>query len=79
MTTTRTRKSRRAQPTREQPPQISGNTDLRGAAEYLTLNKSTLVRLNQRGEGPPRSRLGRRVIYRLVDLDAWVRARREPA
>jgi predicted DNA-binding transcriptional regulator AlpA len=78
MPTTRTRKSRR-EPPRERPPLIRQNTDLRGAAEFLSIDKSTLIRINQRGEGPPRSRVGRRVVYRFADLDAWLRARQETA
>lgn len=42
------------------------------AAMYLALSKRTLEVYRRRGEGPPYARVGRRIIYRLPDLDKWV-------
>lgn len=42
------------------------------AAERLGVAASTLARWRVTGEGPDFVRLGRRVGYRLADLDAWV-------
>ena len=47
------------------------------AAEYLGLSASTLAKMRLRGDGPPYSKAGPRVvIYDRADLDAWVAARR---
>ena len=47
------------------------------AAEYLGLSPATLETLRCRGGGPPFVKLGRRVVYRREDLEAWVtRSRR---
>lgn len=49
------------------------------AAHYLRLSAPTLERLRVTGEGPPFIKLGSgrtsRVVYRRVDLDAFVTAR----
>jgi hypothetical protein len=44
----------------------------RDAAAYLSLGVSTLDRLRSTGGGPAYSRPLRRIIYRVIDLDAWV-------
>lgn len=44
------------------------------AANYLALSKSTLEKLRVTGGGPVYAALGRVVVYRLEDLDAWVSA-----
>jgi predicted DNA-binding transcriptional regulator AlpA len=41
------------------------------AAQYLTLSVKTLEAYRQKNLGPKFSRLGRRVVYRLADLDAY--------
>jgi hypothetical protein len=46
------------------------------AADYLGLSPATLETLRIRGGGPPFSKLGRRVVYRREDLDAWLALRR---
>lgn len=47
------------------------------AAAYLRCSKSYLDKLRVLGGGPPYLRLGkRRIVYRKVDLDAWMNARR---
>jgi predicted DNA-binding transcriptional regulator AlpA len=45
------------------------------ASVFLRLSERTLERLRGRGGGPKYSRLGRRVVYRRADLDAWVASR----
>jgi predicted DNA-binding transcriptional regulator AlpA len=45
------------------------------AAEYLGLSPATLETLRTRGGGPPFVKLGRRVVYRREDLDAWLARR----
>ncbi len=42
------------------------------AAEYLGLSPATLETLRTRGGGPPFVKLGRRVVYRREDLEAWL-------
>ncbi len=46
------------------------------AAAYIGLSKSTLEKLRVTGGGPSYSALGRVVVYRIEDLDAWVSARK---
>ena len=42
------------------------------AATYTGLSKSTLEKLRVTGGGPEYAALGRVVVYRIEDLDAWV-------
>ena len=44
------------------------------AATYIGLSKSTLEKLRVTGGGPDDAALGRVVVYRIEDLDAWVAA-----
>ena len=46
----------------------------RDAAAYLALSPRTLEKWRSRGVGPAYSRIGRRVVYRRDDLDAFVAA-----
>ena len=46
------------------------------AGEYLGISPSTLNRMRVTGEGPRYSKAGRRVIYDIEDLDAWVEERK---
>jgi predicted DNA-binding transcriptional regulator AlpA len=49
----------------------------RDAAQVLGLAERTLERMRQRGDGPPFTRLSRRlVVYDAADLLAWLHARR---
>ena len=41
-------------------------------AEWLGLSVSTLAKMRLFGNGPVYSKLGRRVVYRPEDIDAWV-------
>ena len=53
------------------------NTYLRtgDAARYVGLTVSTLAKMRLRGDGPPYSKSGPRiVVYAKADLDAWLAA-----
>lgn len=41
-------------------------------AERLGLSVSTLAKMRLSGVGPTYSKLGRRVVYRLEDLESWI-------
>jgi predicted site-specific integrase-resolvase len=45
------------------------------AAAELKVRRRTLDRWRQLGDGPPITKLGRRVLYRRKSLEAWLRAR----
>ncbi len=50
------------------------------AQRVCGLSPDTWDRMERRGETPPITRLSeRRIGYRLVDLRAWLDARREPS
>lgn len=53
----------------EKLPDLIAHAD---AAEILGIHPRTLDRLIERGQGPARVRLGRRVFYRAETLAAWV-------
>ena len=46
------------------------------AALLLSLSQSTLAKLRLTGKGPAYCKLGRRVVYRLEDLTAWLEKNR---
>jgi helix-turn-helix protein len=46
------------------------------AADWIGLSTSTLAKLRLSGQGPAYSKLGRRVVYAINDLEAWVTERR---
>ena len=46
------------------------------AAAYCGSSASTLEKLRLKGGGPVYSKLGRRVVYLVDDLDAWLVANR---
>jgi predicted DNA-binding transcriptional regulator AlpA len=48
----------------------------REAAQYCESSASTFEKLRLRGGGPVYSKIGRRVVYRVEDLDAWLAANR---
>jgi len=45
------------------------------AASVLGLAPSTLAKLRLSGHGPLYCKLGRRVVYRRADLEAWLESR----
>jgi len=47
------------------------------AADYLGLSTSTLAKMRLRGDGPPYSKCGPRIVlYDIADLDGYVASRR---
>jgi excisionase family DNA binding protein len=46
------------------------------AARFLGLSKSTLDKLRISGGGPTYLQLGRRVLYDVADLEAWLMPKR---
>ncbi len=46
----------------------------RTAACFVGLSESTLAKLRLNGNGPTYCKLGRRVVYRPEDLDAWLQS-----
>lgn len=44
------------------------------AARYIGLAPGTLNNMRAKGEGPRWTKLGRIVVYRIVDLDAYLAA-----
>ena len=46
------------------------------AASYLRLAPATLSKWRVRGGGPEYLKLGRRVVYRMSDLNEWLDAHR---
>lgn len=50
--------------------------DATETAKRLGLSTSTLAKMRLYGTGPAFSKLGRRVVYRLVDLEAWIATNR---
>lgn len=57
-------------------PENSHYIDADNAAKRLGLSKSTLAKMRVYGNGPIYSKLGRRVVYTITDLDAWVASKR---
>jgi excisionase family DNA binding protein len=49
--------------------------DAVAAARYVGLSTSTLAKMRLSGNGPAFLKLGRRVLYRRADLDAWLESR----
>jgi predicted DNA-binding transcriptional regulator AlpA len=50
--------------------------DAQNAAKWVGLSASTLAKLRLTGNGPAYSKLGRRVVYRIDDLDKWIASHR---
>ncbi|MQA65035.1 MAG: helix-turn-helix domain-containing protein [Alphaproteobacteria bacterium] len=46
--------------------------DTEGLAEYLSLSESYLNQMRVRGDGPKYHKIGRKVIYRLADVEEWL-------
>lgn len=46
------------------------------AEEFLALPKNTLAKMRVSGDGPAFHKLGKRVRYRMSDLEVWLNARR---
>lgn len=50
--------------------------DTHEAATYAGLGKSTLDKFRLTGGGPTYIKVGKRVVYDISDLDAWLASRR---
>ena len=50
--------------------------DAQKAADWTGLSTSTLAKLRLTGNGPIYAKLGRRVVYRIDDLEVWIEAHR---
>ncbi len=46
--------------------------DAEAAAQHLGIASSTLAKLRMSGDGPVFCKLGRRVVYRVDDLNSWL-------
>lgn len=61
-------------------PEITKNSDVAlrtpDAADYCGSSASTFEKLRLTGGGPVYSKIGRRVVYRVEDLDAWLATNR---
>lgn len=49
--------------------------DTMGAADYLGLHARTLDNWRSQGRGPRYVRVGRRIVYRIADLESYLDAR----
>ena len=49
--------------------------DACAAARYLGLSARTLAKMRLSGNSPSFLKLGRRVLYRRIDLDTWLESR----
>lgn len=52
-------------------PPLGGHLNTRQAAQYLGLSRRRLDRYRAEGNGPRFRKFGQKVLYTLVDLDAW--------
>ena len=60
------------------PPNESEYLSQAEAAGFLGFHVNTMVNLSNRGEGPPRSKIGPRTVrYRKSDLVSWMESRKE--
>src|SRR5262245_20246119 len=46
------------------------------AAKYLGIPENSLNNLRSTGGGPPYIKIGRRILYDVRDLDAWIKAKK---
>ena len=63
----------------EHPIEIDEGFSERQAARLLGISAHTLRWYRGEGRGPAYHQVGRRVIYKLEDLNEWLSARRVPA
>ena len=60
----------------EQSPTLQRLLNTVEASAYCGSSASTFEKLRLNGGGPVYSKIGRRVVYRLADLDEWLAANR---
>ncbi len=58
------------------PGPTAGHFDVDAAARYIGVSKSFLNKARLSGSGPAFLKLGRLVVYRQADIDAWLDSRR---
>ena len=62
------------------PPNEKEYLDQAEAAALIGVHVNTMVKLGRSGEGPPRARVGPRLVrYRRSDLVGWMESRKEGA
>jgi hypothetical protein len=59
------------------PYSLHAKLSTRDAARFLGVSASMLAKLRISSGGPIFSKLGRRVVYDLVDLEAWSASRKQ--
>jgi hypothetical protein len=59
------------------PSQIVARTEIRDFTGGA-ISEKYIANLDSVGQGPPRFRLGRKVVYKTGDLVDWLRGRSEP-
>lgn len=66
-------------PDRHDPGQtlLSEWADRQQLADELGVSVATIIRLDARREGPPRQRLGNRILYHRPSVADWLRQRAE--
>lgn len=68
---------KRAQPRGEEPDEYLPRLEV---ASLMRKPVATLARWSYQGQGPPYYRLGRGVVYRRAEVEAWIEAQRvDPA
>ena len=55
---------------------ISQWLSTRGAAKYSGLGFSTLAKLRLQGTGPVYTKVGAKILYNTIDIDAWLQSKR---
>ena len=66
--------TKRADPNQANPPTPS-LLDTFAAAERSGIARQTLAKMRVEGGGPPFRKLGTKVVYPVIELDAWLAAR----
>ena len=46
------------------------------AAHYITVSEAWLEKARLKGDGPYFSKIGRRVVYSVIDLDDWISSKK---
>jgi hypothetical protein len=59
------------------PSQIVARTEIKDFTGGA-ISEKYIANLDSIGKGPPRFRLGRKVVYKTADLAAWLKSRSEP-
>lgn len=63
------------QPRKDHPAEVADGSDLltrEQVAERYNIAHNTLRYWRQQGTGPKSGRVGRRVMYRITDIEAWI-------